>query len=561
MDRNLFLAFALSFGVLLIWTMLFDPPRPPPEENIPVQEEAASDPPPLPSDPGSLPALAPVVPEEFSPAQSPAAPLLGDPAELDAGERIVVDTSLYRGELTTRGAGLVYWELKDYRASKREGGAPIVLTTGTGAFALALATPFEELGLGDLSRVEFRVEEVGPLEYAFRFTRNGVTVRKIYTFFEDTYTYELRIGVENGSDQEVSPRFAVGWPASEQPGNDFREQALAAYAGGSLESELIQGLGVAGFFGGGERERVLEGAVDWIGAQTAYFVAAILPDQPAQTGGRFVATTPGVAGVSQAFFNPVRLPPGQRAERVVRGYIGPKEHKRLEQMGSGLVQSIDVGWSWIAPLTTFFAWLLEALHVFIPNYGLAIIVLTILVRVVTTPLTMKQMRSMERMRKLQPKLTELKEKYADDRQKQSEEMMRLYKNEGVNPLGGCLPMLLQLPVFIGLFYALRSSIQLRQAPFFGWIDDLAAPDSLFMIPGVDIPFRVLPLIMGATMLIQQRITPMQGMDPAQQKMMQIMMPIVMTVVFYQFPSGLVLYWMVSNVLAIGHQLWVGKHMK
>ena len=179
----------------------------------------------------------------------------------------------------------------------------------------------------------------------------------------------------------------------------------------------------------------------------------------------------------------------------------------------------------------------------------------------TTPLTTKQMRSMERMRKLQPKLTELKEKYADDRQKQSEEMMRLYKNEGVNPLGGCLPMVLQLPVFIGLFYALRSSIQLRQAPFFGWIDDLSAPDALFEIPGIGIPLRVLPLIMGATMVFQQRITPMQGMDPAQQKMMQTMMPIVMTVVFYQFPSGLVLYWMVSNMLAIAHQLWIGKHMK
>jgi YidC/Oxa1 family membrane protein insertase len=205
--------------------------------------------------------------------------------------------------------------------------------------------------------------------------------------------------------------------------------------------------------------------------------------------------------------------------------------------------------------------MLSALHVFIPNYGLAIIVLTIMVRVVTAPLTTKQMRSMERMRALQPQLTELKEKHADDRQKQSEEMMRLYKQEGVNPLGGCFPMLLQLPVFIGLFYSLRSSIALRQAPFFGWIDDLSAPDSLFEIPGLDIPLRVLPLIMGASMLVQQKITPAQSMDPAQQKMMTIVMPIMMTVLFYQFPSGLVLYWMVSNVLAISHQLWIGRHLR
>ena len=131
----------------------------------------------------------------------------------------------------------------------------------------------------------------------------------------------------------------------------------------------------------------------------------------------------------------------------------------------------------------------------------------------------------------------------------------------MNPLGGCLPMVLQLPVFIGLFYALRSSIQLRHAPFVGWIDDLSAPEALFVIPGLDIPFRVLPIVMGATMLLQQRITPMQQMDPAQQKMMQTVMPVVMTAVFYQFPSGLVLYWMVSNVLAISHQLWIGRGMR
>ena len=168
---------------------------------------------------------------------------------------------------------------------------------------------------------------------------------------------------------------------------------------------------------------------------------------------------------------------------------------------------------------------------------------------------------MERMRALSPKLQELKEKYGDDKQKQSEEMMKLYRQEGVNPLGGCLPMVLQLPVFIGLFYALRSSIQLRQAPFVGWINDLSAPDALFIIPGLDIPFRVLPLIMGATMYLQQKITPMQQMDPAQQKMMITMMPLMMTFVFYQFPSGLVLYWMVSNVLAVSHQLWIGKGLR
>ena len=274
-----------------------------------------------------------------------------------------------------------------------------------------------------------------------------------------------------------------------------------------------------------------------------------------------MAIEPGVSGVAELYFDPLRLPPGQSATRRFQAYVGPKEEPRLSAVGPALLGSIDLGWSWVQPLTRFFHWLLAALHVFIPNYGLTIIVLTILVRLVTAPLTTKQMKSMERMRALQPKLNELKEKHGDDKQKQSEAMMSLYKQEGVNPLGGCLPMLLQLPVFIGLFYSLRSSIQLRQAPFFGWIDDLSAPDTLFEIPGLGLPLRVLPLVMGASMLVQQKITPAQSMDPAQQKMMTIVMPIMMTVLFYQFPSGLVLYWMVSNVLAISHQLWIGRHLR
>jgi YidC/Oxa1 family membrane protein insertase len=211
----------------------------------------------------------------------------------------------------------------------------------------------------------------------------------------------------------------------------------------------------------------------------------------------------------------------------------------------------------MAPVTNFFAWMLRACYAVIPNYGVAIILLTILVRVVTAPLTTRQMRSMKRMGELSPRLKELQEKHKDDRQKQSEEMMKLYRETGVNPLGGCLPLVLQFPVFIGLYYALQSSIDLRQAPFFGWIDDLSRPESLFTLPGFNLPVRILPLIMGATMVLQQRMTP-TTMDPQQARMMMTIMPIMFTVLFYQFPSGLVLYWMVSNLLAIAHQAWVNR---
>jgi YidC/Oxa1 family membrane protein insertase len=275
---------------------------------------------------------------------------------------------------------------------------------------------------------------------------------------------------------------------------------------------------------------------------------------------RFVATEPGKAGLSQLYFAPIELPPGQQATREFRIYMGPKEVDRLEALGGQAVRSIDLGWSWVSPMTRFFAWLLGALYSLVPNYGVDIILLTVLVRVVTAPLTTRQMRSMERLRALQPKLKAIQEKHPDDRQKQSEETMRLYRAEGVNPLSGCFPMLLQLPVMVGLFFALRSSIQLRQSPFVGWIDDLASPESLFVIPGVELPVRVLPLLMGATMVLQQRMTPM-NVDPAQARMMMTVMPIMMTFLFYQFASGLVLYWMVGNLLAIAHQLWIRRQQQ
>jgi YidC/Oxa1 family membrane protein insertase len=446
---------------------------------------------------------------------------------------------------------LRHLELKGFRISPAPDAPPLVLTTGRGPFANALASPFRELGIGDLSRVAFEVERSDGDRVEFRYASGGISVRKRYDFDPESYAFELRLAVENHSERAIGPRYGLSWPAEVTPGNDFREQSLATLHDGSLTLQPLADFGARGFFGGAPTtELPFPKQVDWAGVTTTYFVSAMLPEDPAEASAHFVAVEPRRIGVVQLFFDPVILPPGQGVERIFRVYVGPKQADRLEAVGGGLVRAINLGWEWLAPLTLGFSWLLHALHSLIPNFGVGIILLTIFVRAATTPLTMRQMKSMERMRALQPKLQELKEKYPDDRQKQSEEMMALYRREGVNPLGGCLPMLLQLPVFIGL----------RQAPFVGWIDDLSAPDQLFMIPGLNLPFRVLPLVMGATMVVQQRITPMQ-VDPAQAKMMMIVMPIMMTVLFYQFPSGLVLYWMVSNLLAIGHQLWVGRQLR
>jgi YidC/Oxa1 family membrane protein insertase len=564
-DRNLLLAFALSFLVLSLWSMLQEAPPPPeaiPEgvvgeesaqrEDLPAATDSTAD--------SRYPTFAAPRPAETARGAAPRAEAERVDDAVDA-ETIELDRGHYRAVLSSEGASLRDWQLLDY-ADKF--GDPVQLLSREDPLAAA-STPFPELGLGDLSRRIWRVDSKSDTEVRFSFERGGITVRKTYAFSDDGYDFTLLIDVSNQSDSAIGPAFLIEWPILERVGNDFREQSAVALADGELEATPLAGLGSAGFFGGFTGAKAgepvdLVGEIDWAGVQTPYFLSAVFPDQPSAASSRFVSLDPGKLGTVQVFFAPVALPPGQQASRVFRTYLGPKEPKILEDFSPTALESIDLGFSFIAPMTRAFSWALAVLYSFIPNYGWAIIVLTILVRLVMAPLTMKQMKSMERMRKIQPKIKELQEKFADDRQKQSEAMMSLYRQEGVNPLGGCFPMLLQLPVFIGLFYALRSSIQLRQAPFIGWIDDLSAPDLLFMLPGLDFPVRILPLLMGASMFAQQKLTPMQ-MDPTQARMMLIMMPGMMLVISYTFPSGLVLYWMMSNVLAIVHQLWIGKRME
>lgn len=558
MDRNLLLAFALSFGVLTLWMMWQGQySRPQARQRASEQPEVAREAEPAPAAP-ELPSPEPALPRAVA---APATTEL----ERGAGEVLEIETPLYSAELNSRGAGIQHWELSEYKVGPRDDRRPLVLTATGDAPELALATPFVELELGDLAQAVFDVVQADAEAVAFQLDRGGVVVRKVFTFERESYSFRMRVDVENESERLIAPRFAVELPTRLADDGNLRQLTLAALHQGSVERQLVQGLGKGGLLGslsGREPQQVYTYLrdTDWAGVQSTYFLSVVLPDAPREASARFVATVPGRAGVVQVFFDPVELKPGQSASREFRGYMGPKEVDRLAALGGGAVRSIDLGWSWLAPMTRFFAWMLRALYSLplLGNYGVAIVILTILVRVVTAPLVTKQMRSMEGMRGLQPKIKELQEKYKDDRQKQSEEMMRLYRKEGVNPLGGCLPMILQLPVMIGLFYALRSSIELREAPFFGWIHDLSAPETLFVIPGLEVPVRVLPLVMGGTMILQQKLTPQPTMDATQARMMSTVMPIVMTVVFYQFASGLVLYWMLSNILAIAHQMWIRR---
>jgi YidC/Oxa1 family membrane protein insertase len=553
---------------MLGWMMYqsrFDPP-PGASQTAPATTELASDPRPA-SETGSI------APEGRSgEVASPVAPVargvvppLAEAASAVEERSLRFEKPLYIAVLTSRGAALTHWELRGYDTGKAGGERPIVMTTEGESVLHTLVTPFDELGIGDLSNTVFEVESEDASSVTFRHDARGVTVRKTYLLDEESYSFRLRVEVENESGGEIAPEFAVVWPAAQPEGQDFVNESFAVLHEGGVKRTMIAQVGSPGFFGslfgGGEGDPEYGGEIDWAGVDATYFLGVMLPDNPTRAVARVTTTEPRKSGAVSISFPAVTLPVGQSTVQEFRAYLGPKEPERLEKLGGDTLRSIDRGWSWIQPLVAGFGWLLRALYAVIPNYGVAIILLTIMVRLVTMPLTNKQMRSMERMREVQPRLKELQEKYKDDRQKQSEEMMKFYRSEGVNPLGGCFPMLLQLPVFIGLFYALRSSIELRHAPFVGWITDLSAPETLFTIPGVDLPIRVLPLVMGASMVLQQKITPQPSVDPAQARMMMTIMPIMMTVLFYQFASGLVLYWFVSNILAITHQLWIGRRMR
>jgi YidC/Oxa1 family membrane protein insertase len=226
--------------------------------------------------------------------------------------------------------------------------------------------------------------------------------------------------------------------------------------------------------------------------------------------------------------------------------MGPKDREILESYGHSFDRLVDFGWFWF--IASPMLWLLHRIHDVVRNYGIAIIVITVLLKLLTFPLNQTSMKSMRKMQQIQPQLQRLRDRHKDDPSAMQREMMELYKKHNVNPFSGCLPMIIQIPVFIALYNGLLRDIALRHAPFIGWINDLSAPDRLH-VAGVGIP--VLTLLMGASMLLQQLTAPAQG-DPNQRRMMMIM-PVVFTFMFLKFPSGLVLYWLVNNVISIGQQ--------
>ncbi|MDD9873049.1 MAG: membrane protein insertase YidC [Deltaproteobacteria bacterium] len=581
MDRNFVLFIALSFAVLALWNVYIQSTERPP---VPARE--------TPVDSGAPPAAGgatgPAPGDAAQPIGGPGGPesAAASPPSAAAGpvptlpeERVTISTGLFDAVFSSRGGALLRWELRGYDDPSRPGRSPVDIATPSSRYPLSLATPLRGLGHGNLSALDYRVEQPTPCPsggaardelrsaegsqaetctLVFHREVLGIHIRKTYIFDLQRYLFRLRIEIENGSARSLRPSFNTIWPARSRESDDFSEFTLAAHQDG--DNEVFVVVPPSGFlFGGGGSDEPLQiaGDVDWAGAHTRYFLAALLPDNPREAVVAFNPVEVEREALLQLRFREAEIPPGGRLDREFRVYLGPKEAERLERpdlAAAHLDEAVLKGW--FPALTRFFNWALTASYALVPNYGVAILIITLFVRLLMAPLMARQMKSMKKLSVLQPRIKEVQARYPNDRQKQSEAMMSVYREAGMSPFSmfsGCLPMLLQLPVFIGFYYALQGSIHLRQQPFFGWIDDLSQPEALFTIPGLDLPVRVLPLLMGGSMALQQKLTP-TAMEPAQARMMLIVMPIMFTVLFYQFASGLVLYWFTSTLIGLGQQL-------
>ncbi len=536
--KRLVLALILSAAVLIVWTLLFPPPKKPAPTGTtpapaPVPTAAAR-----PSEPAAKPPVAAATPARVAPVAA------------TAEENITVDTSLYRATLTNRGGELRAFTLKAFQDAA---GKPLDLVRHGGGFpgltlALEASDPFLSRANQALYAVE-KEEKGGAATVRFHFREaDGSGIVRTYVFRND-YVVSLKVEREGMAGEAVGVVLGpgIGNPSEEELKSHYTRpgSAVALSAGGSVtrkaEGSLKEPLSIG------------PGLVA-VGLEDNYFLTAFLPQAGASATFRpqAIGAESGPDGKSSATAHEIEV--------VLRGagslasdlYFGPKEISILEKVRPGMEKLIDYGW--FAILVKPLLWSLTAIQSVVRNWGVAILVITILIKLLLYPLTHKQLVSMKKMAALQPKMEAIRAKYATKvktdpsaRLKMNEETMALYKQEGVNPAGGCLPLLLQMPILIAFYNLLAHSIELRHAPFMLWITDLSAKD----------PYYITPILMTLTMWLQQQMTPATG-DPAMRRVMNIM-PFAMGFFFKDMPSGLVLYWLMQNVLTIVQQILLDRY--
>ena len=530
-NKNTLIAIVLITVIWFGYTLFF-PPAPPAPVDAPAAPAAT--------------AAAPQVDREPVVVESSTLPAKPVVVEAASFEETLVDTGVLRLTIPSLGGGFRDALLNRFGLTAAEDSPRVPLVgvdqardaslrlSGTGGIALSENTPYtfqqqeREYLLKDQQQQQVDLATQLP---------GGLEVIRSYLFTGGHYDFVSSVRLTNKGDQPLGGRMLMSlvnrWSEESKP-SMYEFAGPSVFAEESLQQEDVDDLGVDG--------KSFQQGVLWTAFEEKYFASILVPAKSSLERVRLLLN--GDLVENQVIAPEIVLQPGESVEFSYTVFVGPKRVDLLESVGQRIDELVDFGWFAVIAHPLLVA--LKFFYNYIGNYGVAIILLTVLIKILFWPLTQKSYTSMKSMQKLQPQMQKLREKHKNDRERLNRELMELYKTHRVNPLGGCLPMIVQIPVFFALYKVLLFSIELRHAPFMLWITDLSAKD----------PYYITPLIMGASMFVQQKMMPSQ-MDPNQQRIM-MMMPVIFTFMFLQFPSGLVLYWLVNNLLTIGQQYLINR---
>ena len=535
--QRLILFVVFSFSLLMLWENWQKHDQPPATVSTTTQTAATSVAP--------VPTL-----DQQHAALAPAAVAQG----LVNGARAVVTTDVVRAEIDANGGDLRSLALtryqdavdkkKTFQLLEQTPGHEYVAQSGLIGAGLPTHKTLFQLTPGNYTLAQGQNQLQVPLTWTDPST--GVQVTKTYTFHRDSYEIDVGYQIANPGKLAI-PVYAYFQLLRDGKAPEGESHFIHTYTGPALYTEQSK-------FKKVDFKQIDKGEHDypryandgWIGMVQHHFVSAWLPKNGPK---REFYTKPAGDGLYSAgvIMPEGNVQPGASLSFSTPLYAGPQIQKTLTALAPGLDYVVDYGW--LTPIAAPIFWTLQKIHQYVGNWGWSIVILTILIKLMFFPLSAKSYKSMAQMRGLAPRLQRLKEQYGDDRQKLHQAMMDLYKTEKINPLGGCLPVVVQIPVFIALYWTLLGSVEMRQAPFVLWIHDLSAPD----------PYYVLPIIMGITMLIQTRLNPTPP-DPIQAKVMMIM-PVAFSIFFFFFPAGLVLYWLVNNLISITQQWYITRRVE
>jgi len=527
--QRLILLFIFSFSLLMLWEAWDKQNRPKPAPTPPAAQQGVG---------------APAQPSAAAPAPAGEVPAADAAAK---GETVRITTDLLVADVDTLGGTLKRVELLRHKHSndptmnlvllgpdhRYEAQSGLTGEAGPNHRTLWRAQPGERSLAPGKDAVEVRLTAAG---------KDGLEVQKVYTFRRDSYVIDVALELRNGGGAPMSTYayFQLthdGRPETTATGlaSSFGAQAFSGYAVYTNERKFEKVR--PSDLDKGAADHVTQANDGWLAFVQHYFVSAWLPAEGVQRD--YVAEKRQDGTYAGRVMIPASIAPGASVRVSAPLYVGPQEKRRLQAAAPGLDLVVDYGWLTILAWPLF--WLLEKFHALSGNWGVAIILLTVSIKLVFFPLSAASYRSMAKMKLITPRLTKIREMYSHDRQKMNQAMMELYKTEKINPLGGCFPIVVQIPVFIALYWVLLAAIELRHAPFMLWIKDLSALD----------PYYVLPVLMTATMWLQTKLNPVPP-DPVQAQVMKYM-PFVFSIFFFFFPAGLVLYWLVNNILSILQQ--------